>query len=49
MGEYHDIIVVCATAGAMYGAIRFDLKFIKLNLTKLEARFNAHMKKFHGE
>jgi hypothetical protein len=49
MGEYHDLIVMCMTAGGLYGAIRFDLKFVKLNLQKLEARFESHLKKFHGE
>lgn len=49
MSEYHDLVLMCATAGAIYGSIRFDLKFIRIRLDSLEKRFVAHMKKHHGE
>ena len=49
MSEYHDLILMCVTAGGIFGAIRFDLKFIRLRFTQLETRFYNHLKKHHGE
>lgn len=44
----HDLIVLITGALTTYGAIRFDLKYVRLTITQLERRFNAHMKKHHG-
>jgi hypothetical protein len=49
VGEYHDIFVMVLTGGAMYGAIRYDLKFLRFTLASLRKDFDNHMKKHHGE
>jgi hypothetical protein len=47
--NWHDVMVMCGTAGAIYGSIRFDLKFIRFRLHELEKKFDSHMRKFHGD
>jgi predicted RNA-binding protein with PUA domain len=47
MSEYHDLILMCVTAGGIFGAIRFDLKFIRYRMGELEKSFKNHMDKFH--
>lgn len=49
MNEFHDLILMCATAGAIFGAIRFDMKFVKLQYTQLQKAFDEHMRKFHED
>lgn len=49
MGEYHDLILMCVTAGSIFGAIRFDLKFIRYQMARLEKAFNDHLKNDHGK
>jgi hypothetical protein len=49
MENYHDLFVMVCTAGALYGAIRYDLKFLRFNLTNHINEYKAHLKKYHGE
>lgn len=49
MNEYHDLVLMCATAGAIYGSIRFDLKFVKYQLARLEKALADHLRNEHGK
>jgi hypothetical protein len=48
MENWHDLFLMVMTAGGIFGAIRYDLKFLRFQYKTLTERFEAHIKDGHG-